>query len=169
MLSDIGPGNHNVKVYRKNSRYRRNRSTHWVYDGNVYVKQDFHVDITINRFGKAFVDERPLTGNYYDPYSYNNIVPMNQASFEQLKKTLTNQSYENTRMSIAKQAISQNYFTSQQVIELLETFIYESTKLDIAKFCYRYTVDKNNYYIVNDAFIYNSSKEELARFIQSAQ
>ena len=39
-------------------------------------------------------------------------------------------------------------------------------RLDIAEYLYKYTVDKNNYVTVYDAFSYSSSRDELSRFIQ---
>ena len=46
-------------------------------------------------------------------------------------------------------------------------FGIESNKLNLAKQAYANTVDKRNYSIVNDAFNFNSSKDELARFIRN--
>jgi hypothetical protein len=43
-------------------------------------------------------------------------------------------------------------------------FDFESTRLTFAKFAYKYTFDKGNYYKVNDAFQFESSIEELNQF-----
>jgi hypothetical protein len=42
---------------------------------------------------------------------------------------------------------------------------FESTRLDFAKFAYTYTLDKENYYMVNNAFSFSSSVAELNNFI----
>jgi hypothetical protein len=172
MLSDIRPGYHNIKVYKQSSRGRRkNNSTQMIYEGNIYIKPEYHVDVYINRFGKAFIDEKLLSryyGNSGDEYGGYHTA-MDNASFEQLKRTLANQSFDNTRMNIARQAIAQNYFTSRQVRELVDLFSFETSKLDIAKYSYANTIDRNNYYLISDALNYSSSRDELSRFIQSAQ
>ena len=82
-----------------------------------------------------------------------------------MKETLRRESYENTRMGIARQMFDANYFKAEQVRELLQMFSFENYRLDLAKYAYRNTTDKNNYYLVNDVFSYSSSKQELARFI----
>ena len=129
----------------------------------------------INRFGRVFIDEQLISEQYndnnqYDNWNNQNNNPLSQAmsptSFEQLKQIVSNERYENTRLTIAKQAISVNMFSAQQAKELISVFTYENNKLDIAKTMYTRTIDKNNYVIVYDVFSYSSSKEDLARFIQ---
>ena len=182
MVNNIRPGYHSIKVYRQmkpgNSRgWNINKKMQLIYEGNIYVKPQYHVDIIINRFGKAFLDERQMTAGYYDnndndgsggwDSNDDNLRPMENRSFEQFKQVVRNENFENTRLVVAKQAIANNYFSTAQVKELVGLFSFENNKLDIAKYCYKYTVDKNNYFILNDVFSYSSSKEKLARYIQA--
>ena len=44
-------------------------------------------------------------------------------------------------------------------------FDFEDTKLQFAKYAYGHTYDINNFYMVNDAFEFESSIEELNRAI----
>lgn len=99
-------------------------------------------------------------------YDYNRGREMSNADFNRAKETLRREMFENTRVDIAKSIINSNLFTTSQVKELLNLFTFENNKLDLAKYAYRYTLDKNNYYIVNDAFTFSTSREELARFIR---
>lgn len=183
MVNDIRAGYHSVKIYRQ-KKYRHtnnndgqfNRNAQLIYEGNLYVKPQYHVDVVINRFGKAFIDERQMDAGYYDENDEehggwdnnndNSMQAMSSRVFEQFKQVIRNESFDNTRLVTAKQTIAANYFSSAQVKEIVELFSFENSKLDISKYSYKYTVDKNNYFILNDAFAYSSSKEELARFIQ---
>jgi len=182
MVNDVRPGYHAVKVYQqkkysKNGGIRSNKNMQLIYEGNVYVKSQYHVDIVINRFGKAFIDEKQMNAAYYDdngedmPGGWgnndNNFQPMNGRSFEQFKQVIRNENFDNTKLTIAKQTIVANYFSAAQVKEIVQLFSFENSKLDIAEFSYKYTIDKNNYFIMNDAFSYSGSKEELARFIKA--
>lgn len=185
MINNLQSGNHSVKIFRAgNDRYRnrgniRNSGYQLVYSSNLFVKQQYHVDITINRFGKAFVDEQMISNGYYeeeddwgvdnnDQY-YDNYSKraMDKSSFEQLKRSIANESFENTRLSVAKQYLSVNYFNSAQVKQLVELFSFENNKLEIAKYAYDYTVDKGNYFMVNDAFSFSTSKESLMDYIKN--
>ncbi len=186
VLNNIRAGYHNLKIYGQVNTYdnrsydsRRNRRVQQqlLYDGNIYVKPQYDVDVTINRFGKAFIDEQRMDDNMYgngnnenwnnaNSGGWNNNAAMNPRDFMIMKQTIARESFEATRLSIAKQAISGNYFSAQQVMEIMQLFSYENNKLDIAKYTYRFAADKNNYYQVADALGYSVSKEELMRYIQ---
>ena len=85
--------------------------------------------------------------------------------FNNLKNTIANATFESTKLGIAKSAASMNRFTSDQVLNLLYMFTYESTKLEFAKLAYNSTIDKAQFYIVNNAFTYSSSIDDLNRYI----
>jgi hypothetical protein len=57
--------------------------------------------------------------------------------------------------------------STDQIIEIVNLFSFEENKLDYAKFAYSKCVDKNNYFIVNDAFSFSSSTDELTEYIES--
>lgn len=174
VISDIKSGYHNIKVFRESYQWG-SKKRRMIYSGNIYLKSGFHMDITINRFGKAFLDESPITQGAYEETGTGNDCgndynqPMTATEFSQFKETICNGSFESTKLSLAKQGISNNYLTADQVKKMLELFSFESSKLDIAKTAYRATTDKGNYFIVSDALGYSSSKEELARFLQTSR
>lgn len=185
VISNLKNGNHTVKIFRAGNERNRyngnNRSNGYqlVYSNNLFVKPQYHVDITINRFGKAFVDEQMISGGYNDDdddwgvdnndqyYERSSKRAMDNNAFLQLKKSIANESYESTKLKVAKQFVSVNYFNATQVKELLALFSYEDSKLELAKYAYDYTVNKGNYFMVNEAFSYSSSKESLMDYIKN--
>ena len=100
-----------------------------------------------------------------DDYDDNNGPSMSSYDFSQARESLRKEWFENKRLATAKQIIERNYFTSQQVKELMLLFTFENNRLDIAKYAYGKTVDKRNYSVVNDAFTFNS-KEKLDQYIR---
>ncbi|TAL49581.1 MAG: hypothetical protein EPN92_02740, partial [Chitinophagaceae bacterium] len=61
-IRDLSAGYHTVKIFndkKKNKGWFNNRQN-MVYSQSVYLKQGYDMDITINRFGKAFVDEQRM-------------------------------------------------------------------------------------------------------------
>lgn len=194
-LRDLGEGYHSVKIYR--DRKRNNNGWGWgfgkrqevIYNGSVYLRRGYHTDITVNRFGKVFTDERRIDRNddwYNDDRDngyedrddngyddggwdngYNNA--MNAREFETVKESLRKEWFENNRLTSAKFIADKNNFTTQQVKELMLLFSFENNRLELAKYTYRKTVDKQNYYQLNDALTFSSSKEELARFIRESR
>ncbi|RYG54101.1 MAG: DUF4476 domain-containing protein [Chitinophagaceae bacterium] len=172
-LRNLHQGYHNVKVYRVNSAYRNPmQSRRLVYEGRVYIRNGFHTEVMINRFGRAYVDAQRLTSYGDDDHPYNGAYyeenrAISSASFQQLKSTLKEEKFDQTRAGIAKAAMRTNFFEARQVRDLLELFSFEDTKLELAKLFYEVTVDKRNYMLVYDVFSFSSSKEELSRFLST--
>jgi hypothetical protein len=188
VIKNLPAGYHTVKVFQKKKTRGGFGYNNYqvVYTGQVYLKPQYHTDITINRFGKVLVDEQQMGFGYNeeedDDWGDNHggnggwngggngqggyQQPMNDRVFEQFKQTLRNESFDNTRLTLAKQTISANFFTALQVKDVVNLFSFESNKLEIAKYAYAFAVDKGSYFVVNDAFGYASSKEELSNFIR---
>jgi hypothetical protein len=95
------------------------------------------------------------------------IYPMSAGDFANLRSSLRAQSFDSSKLTITEQALAMNHLSSAQVLELMKEFSFESTRLDFAKFAYGRTVDRNNYYIVNNGFTFSSTIDELSDYINS--
>jgi hypothetical protein len=183
VVNNIQSGNHTVQVYRQTGNnsngngYGRNRNNsrgELIYSSTVYVRPSYHVDVVINRFGKALVDEKMLTnrnGRWEDDEDewnndgYNNSYgkAMSDYDFSQLVQRLRNQWFG--RLGNAKDAINSNYFNTSQARQLLDVFTSESDKLELAKLFYAKIVDRQNFKQLYDLFSY-ASQAELDRYIR---
>ncbi|MCF8373738.1 MAG: DUF4476 domain-containing protein [Bacteroidales bacterium] len=105
----------------------------------------------------------PIPG-YNGPYGC--PYPMDPGSFQSAKSSIQSKSFEDSKMTLAKQIIRSNCLSVAQVKEIMLLFSFEDTRLDFAKFAYRYTCDIGNYFMVNDAFTFESTIEELDEYIQ---
>lgn len=90
-------------------------------------------------------------------------------TFQSMKQSLRRESFENSRVTMAKQMIDRNTFEAAQVREMLQLFSFEANKLELAKYAYRNTVDRNNFYTVYDVFSFSSSRDELSRYINGVR
>jgi hypothetical protein len=93
---------------------------------------------------------------------------MNTADFNTAKSSINGKSFEDSKLTMAKQVLDNNCMTSAQVKEVMGLFSFENNKLDLAKYAYGRTVDKNNYYKVNDTFTFESSITELDSYIKKS-
>lgn len=193
VLRNITAGYHQIKVYARKPRTLPGPRT-MIYNKNVYVKPKYYVDIIINRFSRALIDEQQIVDNRYDtddrnkpndgtvqndrdprnnnfPRNNNNTAPrlIDDATFTAFVETIKHESFDDSRMAIAKSGVDQNYFTSAQAKQVISLFSFESSKLDIAKYMYGKTTDPKNYFIVYSAFTFSKSKEELGEYIRNAQ
>jgi len=121
-------------------------------------------------------------GNYMPVYEQNHpstCQPVNQAQLQPLVRPvftnatefgfmlqeISRQNFDSNRLQVAKQVISSNQLTSAQITDIMRLFSFESSRLEIAKFAFRYVVDPQRYFMVNNAFSFSSSVDELNRFI----
>jgi hypothetical protein len=177
MINGIRPGYHEVRIYGSNS-YRGNRQgnrSRPLYSGSIFVRPGYHVDIIMSRFGRVFVDEFPLGGGYEEPWGYGgtnnswydgNCQPMSGAAFGQLKASLGKIAFEDTRLNALRQGIKGNFLELSQVRELMDLFAFEDNKMEVARECYSLTTNRQQYYVLQDAFAFNSNKEALLRIMQ---
>lgn len=91
--------------------------------------------------------------------------PMSSSNFSSLMSTLNGKSWDEEKMSIAKQSSNANCFSADQVKQIMGTFQWEEAKLDFAKYAYKNCYDKNNYFKVNDEFEWSDNVEELNNYI----
>ena len=93
------------------------------------------------------------------------IAPMNDNDFNDLVTSINAKSFEDAKLTVAKQAISANCVSAAQVRKLMDLFSFEENKLTLTKHCYAYTYDKQNYFKVNDGFTFDSSVTGLNSYI----
>jgi hypothetical protein len=191
LVPALSTGYHTLKVYtltsrREDGRYDARKQT-LIFQKNVNVKPQYHVDIVINRFGKVWLDELSMQDQNYkdtdndvwndrnnnpndnrnndrDNDRYNK--PMSDQSFAALRETLKKERFDNSRLTIAKQVIDQNYFTVDQVKQLAQMYSMDNYKLDLAKYAYKNTVNKPDYFMLYEVFSFSTSKEDLANYIR---
>ena len=152
------------EYYDRNDDSNRDRDNGYN-NGSNRDDRDYGNDDRDARDDRGYDDER----NNDDPRYDNNSRAMTNTDFAQAKETLRREWFENTRVETAKQIIDRNYFTSQQVKEMVLLFTFENNRLDIAKYAYGKTVDKGNYFMLNDAFTFNNNKEALKEYIRQYQ
>lgn len=181
-LGYLSDGFHQVKIYREKNRNAYGfEKREILYSGQVKLRKGFHMDITVSRFGKVMMDERRIDMNddwyndeddYYDSDNggwSNNSNVMSAREFHSVKEQILKEWFENNRLISVKVIIDKNQFTTQQVKELMQLFTFENNRLEVAKYAYCKTVDQRNYYQLNEALTFSSSKEELARFLREAR
>jgi len=114
----------------------------------------------------VFVNGRP------NPNTVTPAAPVCTVSVAEQKEVvdaLSKISFSNPKVTLAKQVIaSKKCFTTNQIMEILNLFVYEQDKLNMAKYAYAFCIDKGNYFKVNGLFSYSSSKEDLSKFVSNA-
>jgi hypothetical protein len=119
-----------------------------------------------------------LTVDLVTGQSESNVVPpvppvpptpygMNPQDYEEACQLISKESFDSSKLTVAEQVVTSNPVTASQILGICKLFSFESNKLSFAKTAYPYCVDKNKYYLLNEAFSYESSKRELNEFIKN--
>lgn len=166
-IIDILPGNHFMQV--STSEFYP-FAMHILFSGYINLPVASIVTARIDLMGRYRVIN--IAPKYIDPVVYHAPVPapchfgMNDYDFDMLRNSIESKSFESTRMQIVKQVLSERMVSTRQVMQLMNLMWFESTKLELAKFAFSRTVDKQNYFRVNDAFTFERSITELNEFLR---
>ncbi len=95
----------------------------------------------------------------------NTVTIVSDKEFKDFMTSLKNEHFDDARNDIARSFAKSQQFNSLQVKEVVQAFTFEDPKVEIAKFMYDRTVDKQNYYKVYSAFSFPSSKKEVENYI----
>jgi hypothetical protein len=171
-IRDLKPGMYMVKVYGERShgnQYTGNYKRPLLYNRFVNVKPKLFVDIIINRFSKVFIDEQVMNDRWrdYETDNKHGSKAMNDQSFGMFIETINKENFDDSKMPIIKQVANQNYFTAEQVKQLVPLLTFDDNQLEIAKYLYGRTVDKQNYFIVYSAFKFPFTKDKLVEYIKN--
>lgn len=115
---------------------------------------------TTGNTGVIQTQERPYLYGYNGPAGCDGW-PMRDADFMSAKSSISSKSFEDSKLTTAKQIANSNCLTADQVKQIMKLFSFESSRLDFAKYAYPHTFDVGNYFKVNDAFEFESSIDDL--------
>jgi hypothetical protein len=90
---------------------------------------------------------------------------MEVAAFNQAKESIAKKSFSDSKMTLAKQITASHCFSALQVKEITALFDFETDRLEYAKFAHSRCNDPQNYFLVNDAFQFESTIDELNKNI----
>lgn len=118
---------------------------------------------------RKFVEEsRPQHG--FDPLppdQHQHGCSVSSDEFRTMMESVEKQSFNNTRLSLAKQILSDGKcFTVDQVSAMINAFSFESSRLELAKYAYDFCSEKEKYYRVADVLGFEASKTELLSFLK---
>lgn len=87
--------------------------------------------------------------------------------FAQIKQSIEKESFNNTKLTLAKQIVrSHQCFTVNQIKALTRLFEFEEARYEFAEFAWDYTIDRQSYYQVAEVFSFRTTREKLMKFIE---
>jgi hypothetical protein len=152
-LNNLQAGQHSLQVTRSNQNMNRSDRISTVFN----LRPGYDMLIKVNRNGSLELIETKKAGISY------NRSPMREADFNTLLKNVRAQRSINGRRSAIANAFNttNNYFSTSQVMQLLQLVNSENFRLELAKSSYRLITDQNNFNQVYDLLNDQSSINEL--------
>lgn len=183
----VSPGEHSLKIVKESAEMSPQGSI--IFDGKIKIPAGYDIYAVIDEYNSFLIYKKKKygfnrvmpTGDFVkkcgNQGNKNNIIVDNSTSdecrykimkkedFNDLKKSINSRNFETSNTEIVKTAIDKNFFSAEQVKELLKFFTFEDSKLELAKYSYKKVCDKNNFFKVYDAFDIESSISELKNYI----
>lgn len=104
--------------------------------------------------------------NPYGSFGNNyNTNSMNNAQFTSFLNALKKNSFDDSKLAFVQQQLRSTVFSAQQIKTILETFSFDSERLNAGKVLYTGCIDKQNFYIVYEVFSHDSYQQELMLYI----
>jgi len=96
------------------------------------------------------------------------VQPVNTDKFENMLKVIKTESFESSKLRVAKKIIKNNScMTVNQLVQILGIFNFDDSRLDLAKFAFNHIYDLDNYAKVFNVFDFDDNKKKLENYIKN--
>jgi hypothetical protein len=173
-MPNIMPGMYNVRLHRWMPSFGNQGTWNIVYQGVVQVLAMHNTVLNYNSWTGATVQHLPMMTGPNMPYPPVPGMPsapgmpiggffmgMDPLAFDQFMVQLNNISFDSNKLDFAKFAVRQNGITVAQLRQALTRFSFDSNRLNLAQFAYQFTIDRHNYFMLQDAFTFQSNFRKL--------
>lgn len=171
VLNDIQPGRHKIRILKHfSSPYPY---TEIVYYGYIDIPSKSKITTKINQSNNLKIINIVPIGSSQNIKNEDNSLEeggnslnfMNNHQFIELKTAIKNCHFESEKIHLAKEALKTHSLLTNHITELIQLFNFETTKIDFAKYAYQYTINTDDYSSIYKNFAFDSSIEELKKYI----
>lgn len=115
-----------------------------------------------------FVQPLPTVCPTPTPFPNGNVQQWNaisDADYHNFLQHLQKESFDNGKLASASNFVKNRQLKASQIAGIANEFTFDSDRLKWAKYAYDFCYDKGNYYQLQDAFTFDSSYDELQKYI----
>jgi hypothetical protein len=175
ILTNQQPGSHTIEVYRLRNTGTNTNGTNITPSGRaIYTKtfelrEGYDMAIAINGYGQVTFTEKRVRNRGNKGNNQQTVTPMSDDAFDELVESVSSKFSQSSKNTIERNAFSntRNYFTTEQVGELLSLINSEANRLTLAKLAYPRVADPNNFTELYDVFNSISSRDQMNAFIRA--
>jgi len=174
VLTNQPLGSHTIAVYRirnNNGNNNGNNSNNGseIYSNTFQLRQGYYMDITVAGNGQVTFAERRIRNRGNRNYNQQNVPAMSDAAFGVLLQNVRAKWIQSSKITAERDAFinTSNYFSTDQVRQLLLLIGSEPNRLALAKLAYPRVVDPANFTQLYDVFNSTASRNDLNTFIRN--
>jgi hypothetical protein len=169
-------GSHTIEIYRlRNTGTYTNGTNTQTYGRVIYTKdfqlrEGYDMNIAVNGNGQVTFSERRMRNQgRHGGRNRETVTPMADATFNQLVQSVRSSWTQSSRFTKERNAflITTNYFTTDQVRQLLTLITSESNRVTLAKLAYPRVSDPTNFTMLYDVFNSVASRDDMNNFIRN--
>ena len=99
------------------------------------------------------------------PPSRSAPMAMEGSEFSRFKAQIEDASFHNKRVPIVSLAVQSNYFTSAQVLEILQIWSFDNKRFQVLKLLKPRIIDLKNSYVILDVFSFDRHRKQAAKLL----
>lgn len=161
-IDNLMAGSHKIEIY--NATNSMDNRGQLVYTNNFRVRPEYDMFIAINGNHITFSEKTNPTVNANGAYR----TAMTSAGFQDLLENVRRNRFQAGRVTAIRNALaSTDYFTTDQLSQLLILVNSETVRLDLAKTAYRVAADPANYAELNSLFDNETNINTLNDYVRA--
>lgn len=169
-LPNVMPGMYTVRLHQWIQGFGNQGNWNVIYHGQVNVLPMQNTQITYNPMYGAQIQHIPIMGIPNQPGNSPMPMPivgnmwlmgMDAAAFQHFITELGRMSFDSNKLQYAQFAIRKNGIYVHQLQTALSKFSFDSNRLELAKYAYQFTLDRQNYFMLQSSFSFQSNFRKL--------
>jgi hypothetical protein len=165
-MTNLLPGSHSLALYPAGSTVSAGNA---LYSNTFQLREGYDMDIVVSANGAVSFTEMRNNQTAVSSGSYNAAMAMSEEDFERLSRSVRSKLLQPSRVSSLRSTFNTptNFFTTDQIGQLIAYVNSEPTRLDLAKAAYARVIDSANYRTLYDLFRNESLRSELDFFLRN--
>lgn len=165
-MNNLSVGSHTLAVYPADESVA---SGNLLYSNTFQLREGYDLDITVKADGTVSFTEKRNAQTAVSSGAYSAKMAMSSADFNRLAQAVKSKWLQPARISALRTAFTSasNYFTTEQIAQLLSYVNAEPARLDLAKSAYARVIDPANYKNLSTLFRSETLRSELDFFLRN--
>ncbi len=176
---EIEGGKHAISILKHNYNLTTSKvKTDVLYEGTLDLSDNMFYIYKLSNAYLSFVSVdvySTATSTITTPSNVTNTTntstavgtAMDDVTFTSFLTKMKDKSMDGQKLDFAKSTMKNNWFDTDQILQMLQTLSMESNKVELAKLIWHKTTDKGSFFKIYDAFTFSSSEKSVQEYVDA--